>query len=167
MNRTAWLQERRMLKFRDVLSRWETSELSALEASELLGMSERRFRRYRARFEGEGSAGLLDRRLGKASPRRVPESDRERMLDFVPGDVSGLERSAFSRPVAEPSRVFMGLQLDEDAAAAGWPRRAHRKRGPHRRKRERKPYVGMMLHQDGSRVLAFGRAGAGPDRDDG
>ena len=29
MNRTAWLQERRMMKFRDVLSRWEASELSA------------------------------------------------------------------------------------------------------------------------------------------
>ena len=26
------------------------------------------------------------------------------------------------------------------------------KRGPHRRKRERKPYAGMMLHQDGSRA---------------
>jgi transposase len=82
MNRTAWLQERRMLKFRDVLSRWEASELSALEASELLGMSERQFRRYRARFEDEGEKGLLDRRLGKASSRRVPESERRRMLDL-------------------------------------------------------------------------------------
>src|SRR5262245_66696473 len=41
MNRATWLQGRRMLKFRDVLSCWERRELSNLEAGELLGMSER------------------------------------------------------------------------------------------------------------------------------
>jgi len=46
MNRATWLQGRRMLKFRDVLSRWERRELSMMEAGELLGMSERQFRRY-------------------------------------------------------------------------------------------------------------------------
>ena len=49
MNRTAWLQDRRMQKFRDVLSRWERGALSMMEAGELLGMSERQFRRYRDR----------------------------------------------------------------------------------------------------------------------
>jgi hypothetical protein len=82
MRRTALLQERGMLKFRDALSRWEASELSAFAASELLGKSERQFRRYRARFEDQGEAGLRDRRLGQASPGRVPESDRQRMLDL-------------------------------------------------------------------------------------
>ena len=47
MKRAAWLQERRMQKFLDVLSRWESGDLSMLEAGELLGMSERQFRRYR------------------------------------------------------------------------------------------------------------------------
>src|SRR5262249_49932764 len=41
MNRATWLQDRRMQKFRDVLSRWERKELSAMEAGELLGCSER------------------------------------------------------------------------------------------------------------------------------
>src|SRR5215472_8258522 len=72
MNRTAWLQDRRMAKFRDVLSRWERKELSAQEAGEILGMSERQFRRYRRRYEEDGVAGLADRRLGKASAKRVP-----------------------------------------------------------------------------------------------
>jgi chromosome condensin MukBEF ATPase and DNA-binding subunit MukB len=67
MNRATWLQDRRMLKFRDVLSRWERRELSMMEAGELLGMSERQFRRYRERFEEEGEAGLIDRRLGQPS----------------------------------------------------------------------------------------------------
>src|SRR6202521_5169272 len=72
MNRTTCLQDRRMQKFRDVLSRWERKELSAMEAGEILGMSERQFRRYRNRYEEDGLNGLVDRRLGKASVRRVP-----------------------------------------------------------------------------------------------
>ena len=67
MKRTTWLQDRRMQKFRYVLSRWERKELSAMEAGELMGCSERQFRRYRRRYEEEGLAGLVDRRLGKAS----------------------------------------------------------------------------------------------------
>ena len=81
MNRTTWLQDRRMQKFRDVLSRWERRELSVMEAAEMLGMSERQFRRYRRRYEEDGLAGLIDRRLGKPSARRVPVDEIEWMLD--------------------------------------------------------------------------------------
>jgi helix-turn-helix protein len=51
-----------MQKFRDVLSRWDRGELSMMEAGELLGMSERQFRRYRDRYEEDGVAGLSDGR---------------------------------------------------------------------------------------------------------
>ncbi|QND64338.1 helix-turn-helix domain-containing protein [Mesorhizobium loti] len=57
MKRAAWLQGRRMQKFRDVLSRWNGGDLSMMEAGELLGMSERQFRRYRDRYEEAGEAG--------------------------------------------------------------------------------------------------------------
>ena len=72
MRRTEALQGVRMLKFLDVFGRWEASELSQLEAAELLGMGERTFRRWSRRYEEEGEAGLLDRRIGKASGKRVP-----------------------------------------------------------------------------------------------
>ena len=63
MNRTTLLQERRMQSFQDVLGYWQARRLSALEAAELLGMSERSFHRYRQRYEEEGPDGLFDRRL--------------------------------------------------------------------------------------------------------
>ena len=78
MNRAQWHQDRRLQKFCDVLSRWERQELSAMQAGELLGCSERQFRRYRRRYEGEG----LDRRLGKASARRMPTGAVQGMLDL-------------------------------------------------------------------------------------
>jgi hypothetical protein len=70
------------LKFRDVLSRWERRELSMLEAGELLGMSERQFRRDRHRFEVDGDSGLSGRRLGRRSPQRIPERELRLMPDL-------------------------------------------------------------------------------------
>jgi transposase len=55
------------------LSRWESDSLSQAEAAELPGMSEQTLRRWARQFEGEGEAGLLDRRLGRWSGRAVPQ----------------------------------------------------------------------------------------------
>src|SRR6516225_8647971 len=72
MRRTEVLQGVRMAVFLNLLHRWESAELNEAEAAELLGVSERTFRRWRDRYEEEGESGLLDRRFGKASGKRVP-----------------------------------------------------------------------------------------------
>ncbi|MGZ9035415.1 MAG: helix-turn-helix domain-containing protein, partial [Rhodospirillales bacterium] len=69
MRRTEVLQGLRMIKFLSLLDRVEAAELSKLEAAEILGMSERTFRRWCERYREEGEAGLADRRLGKASAK--------------------------------------------------------------------------------------------------
>jgi transposase len=151
MNRATVLQDRRMLKFRDVLSRWERRELSMMEAAEILGMSERQFRRYRDRFEEEGENGLLDRRLGKPSPRRIGEAEIDRMLDLYRTVYRDWNVKHFHEHGVRDHKFSWGYTWTKTQLhAAGLVERAKR-RGAHRRKRERKPYEGMMLHQDGSR----------------
>jgi hypothetical protein len=151
MNRTTWLQDRRMLKFRDVLSRWERRELSMMEAGELLGMSERQFRRYRDRFEEDGETGLIDRRLGKLSPRRVPACELRLMLDLYRDCYRGWNVKHFHEHLVRDHNFQWGYTWTKTQLhTAGLVERASR-RGAHRRKRERKPCEGMMLHQDGSR----------------
>jgi hypothetical protein len=151
MNRTTWLQDRRMQKFRDVLSRWERRELSMLEAGELLGMSERQFRRYRGRFEEEGEAGLIDRRLGKLSEKRIEAAEIDRMLKLYRTVYRGWNVKHFHEHGVREHRFRWGYTWTKTQLhAAGLVERAKR-RGAHRRKRERKPCEGMMLHQDGSR----------------
>jgi hypothetical protein len=151
MNRTAWLQDRRMQKFRDVLSRWERRELSMMEAGEVLGMSERQFRRYRDRFEEEGEAGLVDRRLGKPSLRRLPRSEVDRMLGLYRAVYGGWNVKHFHEHGVRDHNFSWGYTWTKTQLhTAGLVDRAKR-RGAHRRKRERKPCEGMMLHQDGSR----------------
>ena len=61
MRRTEALQGVRMTMFLNVLNRWESAELNQEEAAELLGVSERTFRRWTRRYEEEGEAGLVDR----------------------------------------------------------------------------------------------------------
>jgi hypothetical protein len=60
------------MKFETVKGRWSSGELSQAEAGEILGVSERTFRRWYQRHEEEGLEGMNDRRLGKPSPKRVP-----------------------------------------------------------------------------------------------
>jgi hypothetical protein len=142
-----------MQKFRDVLSRWEGRELSLLEAAELLGMSERQFRRYRGRFEEEGEAGLVDRRLGKVSPKRIEAVEVERMLHLYRKVYRGWNVKHFHEHGLRDHRFSWGYTWTKTQLhTAGLVERAKR-RGAHRRKRERKPCEGMMLHQDGSRHL--------------
>jgi transposase len=151
MNRAAWLQDRRMQKFMDVLGRWESNELSALEAGEMLGMSERQFRRYRGRFEEEGPAGLADRRLGRPSAKRVPETELAWMLQEYRSRHLGWNVKHFHEHLKERHGFRWGYTWTKTQLhAASLVVRAKR-RGAHRRKRPRKPCIGMMLHQDASR----------------
>ena len=151
MNRTTLLQDLRMLKFLDVLSRWERRELSVIEAGELLGMSERQFRRYRDRHEEEGDAGLIDRRLGRLSPKRVPAGELRLMLDLYRNSYRGWNVKHFHEHLVRDHNFQWGYTwVKIQLHTAGLVERAKR-RGAHRRKRERKPCEGMMLHQDGSR----------------
>jgi transposase len=152
MKRAAWLQDRRMQKFRDVLSRWESGGLSMMEAGELLGMSERQFRRYRHRYEEEGMDGLVDRRLGKPSPRRAPSEAAQLMKELYEGSYRGWNVKHFHEHLVRDYGFRWGYTWTKtQLQTAGLATRAAR-RGAHRRKRERKPFEGMMLHQDGSRA---------------
>ena len=141
-----------MQKFLDVLSRWEAGWLSMMEAGELLGMSERQFRRYRDRYEESGLEGLRDGRLGKPSAKRVPGAEKDRMLALYREAYRGWNVRHFHEHLRRDHGFRWGYsRVKTQLHAAGLVTRAAR-RGAHRRKRERKPCPGMMLHQDGSRA---------------
>jgi transposase len=61
--------EVRLARYVEALERYRGGRLSCVEAAELLGISERHFRRLRDRYEAAGAEGLIDRRRGRASGR--------------------------------------------------------------------------------------------------
>jgi transposase len=151
MRRTEGLQGVRMMRFMDVLSRYEAAEFSQMEAAELLGVGERTFRRWRDRFEEEGEAGLLDRRLGKASGKRVSADCEAEVETLYRTRYAGFTAKHFHERLVERHAFAWGYTWTKTfLQSRGLLERAKR-RGAHRRKRPRRPMPGMMLHQDGSR----------------
>ena len=151
MGRTAALQGVRMIKFLSILSRYEAAEFSHLEAAELLGVGERTFRRWRQRFEDAGEEGLLDRRLGKASGKRVPMDREAEVAALYKARYAGFTAKHFHEHLVRDHGFAWGYTWTKTFLhSRGLLERAER-RGAHRRKRPRRPLPGMMLHQDGSR----------------
>jgi transposase len=151
MRRTEALQGVRMIIFRSVLGRYESSELNQLEASELLGVTERTFRRWCHRYDEAGEAGLLDRRLGRASGKRVPVDRADEVESLYRTRYSGFTARHFHEHLVRDHNFNWGYTWTKVfLQSKGLLERAKR-RGAHRRKRPRRPLPGMMLHQDGSR----------------
>jgi hypothetical protein len=99
----------------------------------------------------EGEAGLLDRRLGKASGRRVLSDRAEEVERLYRERYQGFTVKHFHEHLVADHGFGWGytwtkLHLQWAGVVAKAPRK-----GAHRRKRERRPLRGMMLHQDGSR----------------
>ena len=151
MRRTEAHQGVRMIKFLSVFGRYEAAELSQLEAAELLGMSERSFRRWSDRFEENGEAGLLDRRLGKASGKRVPVDRSEEVEALYRTRYQGFTAKHFHEHLVKDHHFAWGYTWTKTFLQARGLLVKAKRRGAHRRKRERRPLPGMMLHQDGSR----------------
>ena len=72
MTRTQLLQELRQMRFEETYGGWQARRLTQEEATRLVGVCERTFRRYVDRYEDEGLDGLVDKRLSEVSARRAP-----------------------------------------------------------------------------------------------
>ena len=149
MRRTEMLQEIRKMRFGEVYSRYRSRRLTQEEAAEILGLSERTFRRYKARYEEEGEAGLEDKRLTQASCRRAPVDE---VLEVARqyARYRGWSVRHFYGKYREGKGTRSYTWVKNSLQRQGVVSRAT-KRGVHRKRRERAPLPGMMLHQDGSR----------------
>jgi transposase len=151
MRLTEALQGVRMLKFVDLFGRWEASELSQLEAAELLGVGERTFRRWCRRYDAGGEAGLLDRRIGKASGKRVPVDRCEEVEHLYRTRYQGFTARHFHEHLVREHRFAWSYSSTKIFLQSRNLLPKAPRRGAHRRKRPRRPLPGMMLHQDASR----------------
>jgi transposase len=139
------------MRFEEIYERHRGKRLSVGEAAEWLGVSERTFRRWRVRYEAEGAAGLLDRRLGKVSPHRVPADEAERIAALYEQRYTGWTVKHFHERAQDQHGLSRSYGWTKSVLQArGLVRKAPR-RSAHRKKRPRRPVPGMLLHQDGSR----------------
>jgi transposase len=151
MRRSEALEGVRVIKFKDILGRYEAAEFTQLEAAELLGIGERTFRRWRVRFEDDGESGLLDRRLGKASGKRVPVDREGEVEELYRMRYWGFTAKHFHEQLVQRHDFLWSYTWTKTFLQSKGLLEKAKKRGAHRRRRPRRPLPGMMLHQDGSR----------------
>jgi transposase len=143
------MQEIRKMRFEESYEGWTESRLTQEEAARLLGVCSRTFRRYINRYEENGVEGLLDKRLTQISFRRASVDEVLALVDRYKRLHLGWNVKHFygwyKHDGGQRSYTWVKNALQSQGLVSRAP-----KRGAHRKRRERSPIPGMMLHQDGS-----------------
>jgi transposase len=141
----------RAMKISEVITRAISGKINWIQAAEILGMSDRQLRRWRNSWDKYGYGGLFDRRTQRPSPKRVPMADVEKVLRLYREKYFDLNVKHFVEKLHRQEQIQLSYTWVKTALQNAGLVKREAKRGPHRRKRPRRPIAGMMLHVDGSR----------------
>ena len=144
------------MKLQDVLLKAMAKKITWWDAAEIIGVTDRTMRRWRERLESEGYSGLVDRRKGKSSDKRVPLAKAEEVLRLYRETYHDLNMRHFHEKLSEEHGIELSYTWVQKALQGAGLVPRGRKRRKHRRRRERRPLAGMLLHIDGSKHQWFG-----------
>jgi hypothetical protein len=150
MSRARWLQETKMMRFEEALELWQSKRLTQEEAAQLLGICDRSFRRYIDRYEEDGLQGLIDKRLDQVSHHSAPVDEVLRLEVLYKDHYDSWNVKHFYERYQEEheglrSYSWVKKRLQEsDLVKKG------KRKGAHRKRRDRAALAGLMVHQDAS-----------------
>jgi len=140
----------RAMKAEEVILRALSKQITFWQAARILRISPRHLRRVYDRYRRFGFDGLYDRRRSRPSQRRVPLAVVEQVLELYREKYFDLSVRHFHEKLREQHGLgYSYTWVKRLLQGAGLVAKA-RQRGVHRRRRERRPMVGMLLHIDGS-----------------
>jgi len=140
----------RTMKVQEVILRAMSKQLTWMQAAEILGVTDRTIRRMRKEWEEGGFDGLFDRRTQTPSPKRVPVAELEKVLELYREQYSDFNVRHFHEKLQEEHGVHYSYAWVKKALQTAGLVAKRRSRGKHRRRRQRRPLPGMLLHIDGS-----------------
>ena len=158
------LPEVRTARIIDAIKLHRATKLNCCGAAEMLGLSERHFRRLR---DADGAEGIIDGRRGRASGRRAPVDEIAWVIEEFRTRCFGVTAQHFHaailrRPMSDGSAFKRSCTWTKGVLQSRGLVTKASKRSVHRRERVRRPLFGMMLFQDGSRHT---RMPQGPELD--
>ncbi len=135
-----------------VLTKVASGELTVAEAASADGPLGAAALALACRLRAEGPAGLVHGNRGRASPRRLSEDRRARILELAAGRYAGVNDSHLAELLAEREGITIGRSSLQRLLRSASRPSPHRRRPPrHRSRRERMPAAGLLLQIDGSR----------------
>ena len=143
------------MKLQDVLLKAMAKKITWWAAAEIIGVSDRTMRRWRERLEANGYDGLMDQRKGKPASHRVDLKTVEEVLRLYSQQYSDFNVRHFHEKLGDEHGIHLSYTWVYKALIGAGLVGKRRKRAPHRRRRERRPLPGMLLHIDGSKHRWF------------
>jgi len=140
----------RAMKVQEVILRAMNKQITFWEAAHIARISPRHLRRLFERYRRLGFDGLYDRRRSQPSPKRVPWVVVEQVLCLYREKYFDFSVRHFHEKLREEHGITYSYTCIKRMLQGGRAGEQARKRGTHRRKRERRPMVGMLLHIDAS-----------------
>src|SRR5205809_3207996 len=141
----------RAMKIKEVITRAMSGQFTWTQAAEIIGITDRSMRRWRKRLGTGGYEALLDRRRRRPSAKRIDIAEVEKVLRLYREKYFDLNVKHFVEKLRREEKVALSYTWVKTALQNAGLVKRYAKRGPHRRKRPRRPLTGMMLHVDGSR----------------
>lgn len=138
------------MKIQEVILKAVSKQILWIEAADIIGVSYRTMKRWKARYEEYGYDGIFDRRMRGPSPKRVPFEELETILNLYRSKYRGFNVTHFHEKLREHHDITRGYTFVKRALQTAGLVEKFKVRGKHRKRRPRKPIVGMMLHLDGS-----------------
>src|ERR1700674_4609135 len=145
----------RAMKVQDVMLQAMAKKITWWQAAEILGISDRHMRRWRERYVEEGHGGVPGRRRGKPSRRRVAVATVEKVFALYREKYFDLNVQHFHEKLQAEHGIELSYTWVKQALQGAGLVARGRKRVAHRKRRERRPLPGMLLHIDGSRHQWF------------
>jgi transposase len=140
----------RAMKVQEVILRALNKQLTFWQAAHIARISPRHLRRLYERYRRLGFEGLCDGRKGQPSPKRVPWAVVEQVLGLYREKYFDFSVRHFHEKLREEHGITYSYTCIKRLLQGAGLVMRRRKRGPHRRQRERRPMAGMLLHIDAS-----------------
>lgn len=144
------------MKIQEVILKAMAGKLKWWEAAEIIGVTDRTMRRWRAHYEEHGYSGLWDYRKCQPSPKRVPVEALAQVLQLYREKYFDFNVQHFHEKLVEEHGIRFSYTWVKTALQEAGMVEKRKKRGSHRKRRPRRPLAGMMLHIDGSEHRWFG-----------
>jgi len=134
-----------------LLTKVKQKEINQMEASDLLGISDRHFRRLWKNYQKEGVSALISKRRGKPSNNRLPEEIKQEVLALIRGRYIGFGPSLIAEKLLEEQNIKISNETIRIWMIKEGLWKGKKKKGlklhPQRMRRE---YLGELIQIDGS-----------------